>query len=210
MEYLSRLSLIIFAVLFMGTFAHASPDAFHKGDAIHEFGDIADVRSDQPFSKRTKFKVVFDVAKQAEFGKINRNIVSMPRFINMHRAQGVQKKNIKLALVLHGGAAKDVTKSVYYEGLQKDVESPQENVAKENANAALVQALLDNGVQIYVCGQTAAYYDIKNEHLLPAVKMSLSAMTAHALLQQKGYTLNPFKQNTRYNRLSQRRGLRSA
>jgi len=28
--------------------------------------------------------------------------------------------------------------------------------------------------------------------LLPNVEMALSAMTAHALLQQDGYTLNPF------------------
>jgi len=27
---------------------------------------------------------------------------------------------------------------------------------------------------------------------LPGVTMALSAMTAHALLQQDGYTLNPF------------------
>jgi len=28
--------------------------------------------------------------------------------------------------------------------------------------------------------------------LLPGVEMALSAMTAHAILQQEGYTLNPF------------------
>jgi hypothetical protein len=30
------------------------------------------------------------------------------------------------------------------------------------------------------------------EQLIPGVKMALSAMTAHAQLQQQGYTLNPF------------------
>ena len=167
--------------------AYAGPEAFHKGDAIPEFGEIADIQNDQPFSKRTKFKVAFDASKQAELGKTNRNIVSLARFINMHRAQGVPAKNIKLALVLHGSAAKDVTTQTYYDGLAAEGEKPV-----NNANAPLIKALLENGVQIYVCGQTAAYYNIKNEHLLPGVKMSLSAMTAHALLQKKHYTLNPF------------------
>ncbi len=187
MKHFIKMLIALLASLVICNAAFAGPEAFRKGDAIPEFGEIADVKSDQPFSKRTKFKVVFDVAKQAEYGKANRNIVSMARFINMHHAQGVPVKNIKLALVLHGGAAKDVTTEIYYDELQKEAEKPQ-----NNANATLVQALLDNGVQIYVCGQTAAYYNIKNEHLLPGVKMSLSAMTTHALLQKKGYTLNPF------------------
>jgi hypothetical protein len=33
---------------------------------------------------------------------------------------------------------------------------------------------------------------VKTEDLLPGVEMALSAMTAHALLQQQGYTFNPF------------------
>jgi intracellular sulfur oxidation DsrE/DsrF family protein len=47
-------------------------------------------------------------------------------------------------------------------------------------------------VQLLVCGQSAAYCDVKSDDLLPGVEMALSAMTAHALLQQQGYTLNPF------------------
>jgi len=56
----------------------------------------------------------------------------------------------------------------------------------------LIKALTGKGVRIIVCGQSATYYDIENEDLLPNVEMALSAMTAHALLQQDGYTLNPF------------------
>ena len=48
------------------------------------------------------------------------------------------------------------------------------------------------GVYIYVCGQSAAYYDVATEDLLPGVDMALSAMTAHTMLQQQGYAINPF------------------
>ena len=66
-------------------------------------------------------------------------------------------------------------------------------MAGENsAGAGLIAALTDHGVRIIVCGQSAAYYDVATDDLLPGVEMALSAMTAHALLQQQGYTLNPF------------------
>jgi hypothetical protein len=34
--------------------------------------------------------------------------------------------------------------------------------------------------------------DVATDDLLPGVEMALSAMTAHALLQNSGFTLNPF------------------
>ena len=61
-----------------------------------------------------------------------------------------------------------------------------------NTNTALIKALTDKGVRVILCGQSAAFHGIKNDDLLPSVEMALSAMTAHALLQQEGYTLNPF------------------
>ncbi len=183
---IKALGIIAAASLFSPSTALAGSDAFKQGQAIPEFGKIAEIKVDQPVYKHHKFKVAFDVSKQAEAGELNRNLVSAARFINMHTAAGVKEKNIKLAIVLHGGAAKDVTRAEYYAGTQEG------DSKKENANAALVKTLINHGVEFYVCGQTAAYYDIKNEDLLPGVKMALSAMTAHALLQQKGYTLNPF------------------
>jgi intracellular sulfur oxidation DsrE/DsrF family protein len=91
----------------------------------------------------------------------------------MHARAGVHADRIKVAVVVHGTAVHDVAG-----------EAP--------ASAGLVAALVDQGVRILVCGQSAAYYDVKSDDLLPGVEMALSAMTAHALLQQQGYTLNPF------------------
>lgn len=180
------LYLITAACLMSAIPAFAGPEAFKQGQTIAEFGKIAEVKVDQPVYRHHKFKVLFDVSEPADAGELNRSLVSAARFINMHTAAGVKEKNIKLVIVLHGGAAKDVTRADYYAAAQESDDK------KENANAALVKVLTAHGVEFYVCGQTAAYYDIKNQDLLPDVKMALSAMTAHALLQQKGYTLNPF------------------
>ena len=56
----------------------------------------------------------------------------------------------------------------------------------------MLAALMDKGVRFIVCGQSAAYYDVTNDGLLPGVEMALSAMTAHAVLDTEGYALNPF------------------
>ena len=91
----------------------------------------------------------------------------------MHARAGIDTDRIKLAIVVHGKAVHDVA------------------MASES-NAGLIAALVEHGVSIIVCGQSAAYYDIATDELLPGVDMAISAMTAHALLQQQGYTLNPF------------------
>ena len=167
----------------------AQSDAFHAGKVIKEYGKIAKLQGIETLPKNTSFKVSFDVAKQAPMGELNRSLDSVARFINMHADAGVPLAQINLAVVIHGGAVKDMTGEKFY---QSQGESTDQQKLSSNANAALIAALRDQGVQFYLCGQSAAYHGVKTKDLLPGVKMSLSAMTAHALLQQQGYTLNPF------------------
>lgn len=155
----------------------AQADSFHAGKTIPDYGQIAAVVGMEPIPKESQFKISFDVSKTAAKGEVNRSLNSAARFINMHTAIGIPMENIDLAVVVHGGAVKDMAKS---------------DDDYVHINAELIQALSEHGVRFYVCGQSAAYYGVKTEDLLPGVTMSLSAMTAHALLQQQGYTLNPF------------------
>jgi len=176
----------IFAFAFLSCFATApviaGEDSFTPGPIFEEFGPIAEVDANYAIPAEAHFKVSLDTNKQADVGTLHRTLVSAARFVNMHARAGVPVENIKVAVVVHGGATKDVTNAAYY----------SEAVGGENANAALIKALTEQGVQIVVCGQSAAYYDVGRDDLLPGVQMALSAMTAHALLQQDGYTLNPF------------------
>jgi intracellular sulfur oxidation DsrE/DsrF family protein len=165
--------------------AWAGPDAFHAGTAIPAYGKVADVPGTN-LPADTKFKVSFDVGggSAAEPGKVNRSLEGAARFINMHVASGIPAENIQLALVVHGKSGWDLTTDEWYKA------KTEGDVA--NANAPLIAALVEKGVTITLCGQTGAWHDISEDDLLPGVTMSLSAMTAHALLQQQGYTLNPF------------------
>ena len=148
-----------------------------------DFGPTAPVQTDFKIPKRAKFKVLFETTAATKPGEINRSLTTAARFLNMHAKAGVPEKHMKLAVVFHGKGSFDLTRAEYY-GSKYD--------EAENANTAIIKALTDKGVRVILCGQTAAFYGIKNTDLLPGVEMALSAMTAHALLQQEGYTLNPF------------------
>ncbi|MEZ5708388.1 MAG: DsrE family protein [Blastomonas sp.] len=171
------------ALAAMAVPAHAQNDSFSTGPLIEEFGPVANVDADMAIPANTKFHVAFDVSEGAKSGELSRSLVSVARFLNMHVRAGVPAENIRLAVVVHGKASQDLTvQSVY----------AKSHDGATNANAPLIAALTRHGVRIILCGQSASAYGIDKEDLLPDVEMALSAMTAHALLQQQGYTLNPF------------------
>ena len=168
--------LAALAIAFAGA-SFADEDKFSTGPVIKDYGPVAKV-DDARITPETKLKVAFDLAKAAEPGTSSRYLASAARFLNMHAAAGALPQNIEVAVVVYGPAAMDLV--------------TDERYGDQNANADLIAALIDVGVRIELCGQTAAFRDIEQEDLLPGIQISLSAMTSHALLQQEGYTLNPF------------------
>lgn len=147
------------------------------GPVFTDFGPAATVDTTAPLPGGVEFRIAFDTAKGAEEGRINKTLESAARFINMHARIGVPVENMNLAVVVHSKAVFDVSK--------KSGEA-------DHANVSVVKALTEKGVRVIVCGQSAAYYGVSKSDLLPGVEMQVSAMTAHALLQQDGYTMNPF------------------
>ncbi|QTD56857.1 DsrE family protein [Parasphingorhabdus cellanae] len=174
---------LFFGVLTLNYPAMAQLEGFKTGPVFNDFGPTAPVQADTAIAATTQFKIAFDIAKKADAGKLNRTIESAARFINMHVAAGVPADNIRLAIVVHGAASVDLTKQALYSARNNDT---------TNGSANAIAVLQKHGVEFRLCGQSAAAHQISNADLLPGVKMDLSAMTAHALLQQKGYTLNPF------------------
>lgn len=179
-----RLPVSLLALLLLSAPALAGPDDFAPGPLIEDFGPVAPVENDMPIPDTSVFRVSFDEARGADAGELNRTLTSAARFLNMHAAAGIAPERMQLAVVVHGSAVRDVSGNRVYQGHHGD--------DAQNANAALIEALQAQGVEIYVCGQSAAYYGVENADLLPGVTMAISAMTAHALLQQDGYTVNPF------------------
>ncbi|MEE4244050.1 MAG: DsrE family protein [Kangiellaceae bacterium] len=175
-----KLVLLLSSVIFATTTTAA--EKFTKGPLITGYGINTKVEQTNPVSKNQVFKVAFDIAKHGPDDKVNNKINSLARFLNMHVRAGIPAKNIQLALVVHGEAGFDIMHNKAY----------QEKFLTDNPNLELLQKLMANGVRVIQCGQSAAFHGIKNADMMEGAEMALSAMTAHALLQQQGYTLNPF------------------
>ena len=158
----------------MPALAWAGPGDFAPGPVIEEFGPVAPVEGALPIPEGTEFRVSFDTKDQTAEGELNSKLTAAARFLNMQAAAGVPVENIHLAIVVHGTAVHDVTRD------------------SAGANADLVAALVEHGVEIFVCGQSAAAHGVAKADFIPGVELALSAMTAHAQLQQAGYTVNPF------------------
>jgi intracellular sulfur oxidation DsrE/DsrF family protein len=90
---------------------------------------------------------------------------------------------VAVAVVVHGPAIVELTKPEVYAA---------RNSGTSNASEAMVKEMLAKGVRFLVCGQAANAMGVKKADLLPGVELSISASSAHAILQAQGYTLNPF------------------
>jgi intracellular sulfur oxidation DsrE/DsrF family protein len=150
------------------------------GPVVPSHGPVYAVPADSYNLDPTQsYRVVMDVAKGPDDpGELNRGIESAARFLNLHARHGIDPGKLEMAVVLHGAGGARAA-------LSEPAHRKQFGVA--NPNRGLFEELGKAGVQIYLCGQTAAYYGYAEDDLLPQVTMALSAMTVHVRLQQEGY-----------------------
>jgi len=176
-----ELILCLSLVLLAASAFSAEPET---GPVIEGYGPVFKVPDGSyNLNKDRHYKVSMDVSATGDFTEnLNRRFESAARFLNMHARNGIDPKNIEFAIIVHGSAAKDLLKDEAY---KSRFDGP-------NPNTAMLKALGEAGVSIYLCGQTAAYRGFSAEDLNPVVTMALSAMTAHVRLQSEGYTLIPF------------------
>ncbi|MGB7407609.1 MAG: DsrE family protein [Pontixanthobacter sp.] len=162
--------------------AQTTPD-FQLGPVFDDFGPHVEVPGMTVLPADAAFSHSFDVAEQAEGEERNRGIERAARFINMHVTVGVPRENIRIAVVLHGTAVLD---------LLTDERRKARDFGDTNPSGAMVRAMLADDVQFIICGQSLAGPGYSYDEMIPGVELALSAMTAHAQLQQDGYTVNPF------------------
>ena len=176
-----RLWPCVLFVFVAGNMYAAEPQT---GPVSKDFGPVFEVpEGSWNLHKGVHYKVSMDVSATGDSSSdLNRHLESAARFLNLHARNGIDPKNIEFAIIVHGSAGKDLLTDAAY---QARFEVP-------NPNTAMLNALGDAGVDIYLCGQTAAYRGFAAGELNPVVTMALSAMTAHVRLQSEGYTLIPF------------------
>lgn len=180
-----RMMTILALAMMASPLAAQDMSAFKPGPVLADFGPHAPVPGMGAVPGDAEFAIAFDVSTPAGEGSINRGFEAAARFLNMHVAHGVPQDNIRLVVVVHGKAGMELLSDAAHAA----------NAASrrgDNPSGKLVAALLAEDVRFILCGQTAAAYGIAPDDLIPGVEISLSAMTAHALLQQQGFTANPF------------------
>ncbi|WP_271079489.1 DsrE family protein [Aurantiacibacter sp. MUD61] len=182
------LAILAAAILATPVAAQDMPEGFATGPVFEDFGPHVAVEGIPTFPRPTAFRHSFDVARRADEGTRNRGFESAARFVNMHAANGIDPSRIHTAVVVHGSAVLDLLTDEALAARPRE----EGEAAASNGSAVMVRAMLDHGVRFIVCGQSATAQGVTADDLIPGVEMALSAMTAHALLQQQGYTVNPF------------------
>ncbi len=156
----------------------------NKKQFISEFGKTYEVsKPDFKTDLQHELKAVFDVGRSfPDSTKVNPLIHTAARYLNMHIKAGVSFDKLSVALVIHGAAANDILNDIKYKNIY----------GIDNPNTPLITALSEKGVQIILCGQTAAHRNISRQDIHPEIKSALSAMTALVQLQNENYRLINF------------------
>lgn len=157
-----------------------TPAAAQTGEAlIRKLGANTPIPNPTfPAPKELTYKVVWDVTEGPE--KPEELVAGFRRpanFLVMTDAEGVDRKQVHLAIIVHGGATRSLLANAAY----------KEATGKDNGSIALLEALHDAGVQIIVCGQALVNRKVPRDRLLPFVKVATSATMARATLAAQGY-----------------------
>jgi intracellular sulfur oxidation DsrE/DsrF family protein len=176
-----RASVLLSALLVSATAASAQQRTT-MGPVVPSFGPVFEVSPDFVSSSDIDYKVAFDVSQGSSPERANTSLTTVARFLNMHGQAGIPRDRIGAAVVIHGSAVMDVLNAQAY----------RERHQADNPNADLIRELLKAGVEVVVCGQSAASRGVEKGHLMDGVQMALSAMTAFVILQEEGYVVNPW------------------
>lgn len=154
------------------------------GPILEDYGKVWKIENpDFATDTNMEYKVVFDIMNSPESpNELNRSIETAARFLNMHAQSNIPEPQLKVALVVHNKASKDVIKNEAY----------LTRFGTQNPNYDMINQLMKAGVEVILCGQSSKSRNYPKEELIPGVQISLSAMTALIQLQNKGYQLIKF------------------
>lgn len=173
--------VLVFAFMFGFTSAGAEEPAM--GPVIRDYGPTYSLQDgDVPLQDDFVYRVVFEATNYpGDTTSLNRELVTVARFLNMHARNGVSTSNLDVAVVMHGQATKTV---LVDEAYAKRYES-------DNPNLDLLTKLHEAGVTFYVCGQSLGSRSFGRDEVASPVNVGLSAMTMLVRLQSEGYAFLP-------------------
>ncbi len=167
------------------TVCAVSPAGAQQGEALLRIeGKFSPIpKPEHVAPKDLVYRVAWDVTVGPEKpGEITTGFRTPANFLMMTDTSGIPRKNVHLAIIVHGTAARSL--------LQNDAYKAATGV--DNPNIALLEALNGAGVEVIACGQALLNRKVPRDKLLPFVKTSISATLARAVLHAQGYaTMTP-------------------
>lgn len=148
---------------------------------IKDFGPVYEIpnATEKPDPKMT-YKLLVDlVMASSKPDTINLGIEAACTLLNLHGVGGVPKEKIKMVMAVHNAAGYTVLNNEAYRARYK----------VDNPNLPMINALLEAGVKIVVCGQTLKKRGIDPATLAPGVGVATSALTTITTYQLKGYAV---------------------
>jgi intracellular sulfur oxidation DsrE/DsrF family protein len=123
-------------------------------------------------------KVVFDTTAAAPAGKPNRGLESAARLVNIYASEDLGQARPRIAVILHFNATAAAL------GDTAHAKTPS---GGPNPNRELVEQLLANGVEVWVCGQSVLRGGSALEDVLPGIRIAHSAMIFNMNRQADGW-----------------------
>ena len=148
---------------------------------IKDFGPVYEISNatEKPDPKMT-YKLLVDlVMASSKPDTINLGIEVACTLLNLHGVGGVPKEKIKMVMAVHNAAGYTVLNNEAYRARYK----------VDNPNLPMINALLEAGVKIVVCGQTLKKRGIDPATLAPGIGVATSALTTITTYQLKGYAV---------------------
>lgn len=131
------------------------------------------------YNKDLGYKVAIDVTdKVSDSTQVMGTLLEVARTYNLNIANGVPKRKMNMAVVIHGGAI---------QGILND-EAYQAKFGVPNPNLAVIKEMKKEGIEFYVCAQVLAFRQVPEENVMKEVDLAISAKTALITLDQMGYT----------------------
>ena len=151
---------------------------------VKRYGGIYEIPEATERPDPTKeYKIIVDLTSPAEDNKqISRWVDNVARMMNLHGLAGVSKENLKVKVIIHGGAIYTLLSDENY----------KKRYEVDNPNLKVLEALKEAGADIMVCGQSLIARDLKQNDLWPGVRIAHSALTTITTYVPQGYVLLKF------------------
>lgn len=158
--------------------------AQRTGVIVEEYGKVYPVENpDNEFEKNKKYKVIFDIYTDSPKSDMdNPMLKKVARYLQIHIQKGVPKENIKVTVLLHGLATKNVLTDKAYK--------KQFNI--DNPNTELLRTLKNSGVVLFVPEDSLADEGYASKDKSYNVRIATSALTELEWHQNNGYKIVNF------------------